>query len=80
MSSSNTAATAAAAATLVNQAHPHVRALLSAFDKLGDQSISEFKSSIPETFGEVVAKIASQKMMASDFILRNSAAKNTSQD
>lgn len=50
---------------------PQVRALFARFDQVNDPLVSEFTGSIPEKFADAVGRVASQKMLASDFVLRN---------
>ncbi|HEU4605283.1 MAG TPA: hypothetical protein VFS46_03505 [Nitrososphaera sp.] len=50
---------------------PQVRALFARFDQVNDPLVSEFTASIPEKFADAVGRVASQKMLASDFVLRN---------
>jgi hypothetical protein len=57
-------------ATIVNQT-PSVGRLFEAFDRIADPSVSEFTSSIPESFGDLLTRVRSEKAMASDFILSN---------
>jgi hypothetical protein len=57
-------------AAVVNQS-PQIRALFSRFDKLGDPSIQDFASSVPERLGEIVTLVSSQNLLVSDFVLRN---------
>ena len=55
---------------IVNKS-PQVRALFSRFDQANDPLVSEFTGSIPEKFADAMDRVASQKMLASDFVLRN---------
>jgi hypothetical protein len=55
---------------VVDQA-PQVRALFARFNQVNDPVVSEFTGSIPEKFADAVDRVASQKTLASDFVLRN---------
>ena len=55
---------------VVDQA-PQVRALFERFSQVNDPVVSEFTESIPEKFADAVNRVASQKALASDFVLRN---------
>ena len=55
---------------VVDQA-PQVRALFAKFNQVNDPIVSEFTESIPEKFADAVDRVASQKTLASDFVLRN---------
>ncbi len=57
---------------VVDQA-PRVRALFTRFNQVNDPAVSEFIGSIPEKFVNAVNHVASQKILASDFILHNRA-------
>lgn len=50
---------------------PQVRALFAKFDQVNDPFVSEFTESIPEKFADAVDRVALQKMLTSDFVLRN---------
>jgi hypothetical protein len=50
---------------------PQVRALFARFNRVNDPLVSEFTGSIPERFADAVDHLASQKTLASDFVLRN---------
>ncbi|HXV46227.1 MAG TPA: hypothetical protein VD736_06095, partial [Nitrososphaera sp.] len=52
---------------------PQVRALFARFNQVNDPLVSEFTESIPEKFADAVDRVASQKALASDFVLRNRA-------
>ncbi|MGI0049118.1 MAG: hypothetical protein ACREAW_06215, partial [Nitrososphaera sp.] len=41
------------------------------FNQANDPIVSEFTESIPEKFADAVDRVASQKTLASDFVLRN---------
>ncbi|HEV8406119.1 MAG TPA: hypothetical protein VGQ13_09480 [Nitrososphaera sp.] len=56
--------------TVVDQA-PRVGALFAKFNQLNDPLVLEFTKSIPEKFADAVNHVASQKILASDFVLRN---------
>jgi hypothetical protein len=55
---------------VVDQA-PQVRALFARFSQVNDPVVLEFTESIPEKFADAVDRVASQKILASDFVLRN---------
>lgn len=55
---------------VVDQA-PQVRALLARFKQVNDPLVSGFTESIPEKFVDAADRVASQKLLASDFVLRN---------
>jgi hypothetical protein len=57
---------------VVDQA-PQVRALFARFNQVNDPLVSEFTESIPEKFASAVGHVASQKILASDFVLHNRA-------
>ena len=50
---------------------PQVKGLLAKFSQVNDPLVSEFIESIPEKFSEAVDRVASEKFIASDFVLRN---------
>ena len=50
---------------------PQVEALFAKFDKVNDPLVSEFTRSVPEKFADAVERVASKKILASDFVLRN---------
>jgi hypothetical protein len=50
---------------------PQVEALFAKFDKVNDPLVSEFTRSVPEKFVDAVERVASKKILASDFVLRN---------
>jgi hypothetical protein len=50
---------------------PQVRVLFAKFNQVNDPLVSGFTESIPEKFADAVNYVASQKVLASDFVLRN---------
>jgi hypothetical protein len=56
--------------TIVNQ-NAKVSSLFTAFDALGDPTVSEFTSSIPEDFPELVSRLYADNTIISDFVLQN---------
>jgi hypothetical protein len=50
---------------------PEMGALFAKFNKVNDPLVSEFTRSVPEKFADAVERVASKKILASDFVLRN---------
>jgi hypothetical protein len=59
------------AGTRVVSQVPRISSLFEAFDKLADPSVSEFTSSVPETFDEIVDRVTSRSIVLSEFRIRN---------
>ena len=59
-------------AAVVDQA-PHVRALFAKFNQVNDPFVSGVIETIPEKIADAVGSVALQKILTSDFVLRNRA-------